>query len=170
MAGVVAEILRFGDCKGGIEDIPVVYEIMRIEKIKSMKDKKGTLMYKTIYIYSCIYSRIYLYIYLYIHSYIYSYIHSYIRSYIYLQIIVGVLRWALLKALTLLKIYRDELDDVAWGMKNGVDVNELILDIENCPSPNSNSPSITSCQINLYQRSTLFTLRSSSVSDNVHEV
>ena len=85
MAGVVAETLRFGNCRGGVEDIPVVYEVMRMEKIKARERQ-------------------------------------------------GVLRWTLLKALSLLNIYRDELDEIAHGMKSGKGVNDLIADIENCPS------------------------------------
>ena len=101
MAGVVAEILRFGNCKGGIEDIPVVYEIMRIEKIKA-RDRRG------------------------------------------------VLRWALLKALSLLKIYRDELDEVAFGMKSNKEVNDLIVEIENCqPESIPTLPSSTSSSMPL---------------------
>ena len=81
IAGVVAETLRFGNAKGGVEDLPVIFEIMRIDRIK-VSDRQG------------------------------------------------ILRWTAMKALNLLKMHRDELDEVAMLMKKQADVHELILSVE----------------------------------------
>ena len=43
----------------------------------------------------------------------------------------GVLRWAVVKSLSLLRIYRDELDEVANAMMSGLSVSEIITKIEN---------------------------------------
>jgi len=43
----------------------------------------------------------------------------------------GVLRWGALKALSLLRIHRDELDDVAFAMRQGEKIEYLIDKIEN---------------------------------------
>lgn len=42
----------------------------------------------------------------------------------------GVLRWAVLKALTLLRVYRDELDKVAAAMQTGASIYDCVLLIE----------------------------------------
>lgn len=42
----------------------------------------------------------------------------------------GVLRWAVMKALSLLRIYRDELDEVSFAMRKGIEVSDLMISIE----------------------------------------
>jgi hypothetical protein len=42
----------------------------------------------------------------------------------------GILRWATLKALTLLRLYRDELDELSYGMQNDESIYNLICNIE----------------------------------------
>lgn len=81
MSGVVSESLRFGDSKGGVEDIPVAYEVMRRAGIPT-KEREG------------------------------------------------VLRWAVMKALVLLRIHRDQLDDVASAMMRSLPVPECLACIE----------------------------------------
>ena len=43
---------------------------------------------------------------------------------------IGYLRWATLKALSLLRLYRDALDDVAYNMATGAPIEALELIIE----------------------------------------
>ena len=47
----------------------------------------------------------------------------------------GCLRWAVLKALTLLRIHRDALDSVAEAMKQGKSIAECIIAIESEANP-----------------------------------
>jgi len=42
----------------------------------------------------------------------------------------GILRWATLKALNLLRLYRDELDELSYGMQNDESIYNLICNIE----------------------------------------
>ena len=81
MAGMVAETLRFGDSKGGAEDLLFATEVLRLLRVPS-EDKEGSL------------------------------------------------RWAVLKALLLLKINRDALDRVADTMRKTLPVAACIRSIE----------------------------------------
>lgn len=81
MAGMVAETLRFGDSKGGAEDLLFATEVLRLLKVPN-EDKEGSL------------------------------------------------RWAVLKALLLLKINRDALDRVADTMRRTLPVAACIRSIE----------------------------------------
>ena len=81
MAGMVAETLRFGDSKGGAEDLLFATEVLRLLMIPN-EDKEGSL------------------------------------------------RWAVLKALLLLKINRDALDRVADTMRKTLPVAACIRSIE----------------------------------------
>lgn len=84
MAGMVAETLRFGDSKGGAEDLLFATEILRIMRVP-VGEKEGAL------------------------------------------------RWAVLKALLLLRINRDALDRVADNMRTGAPVVTCINTIEEEP-------------------------------------
>lgn len=81
MAGMVSETLRFGDSKGGAEDLLFATEILRLLRIPS-EEKEGSL------------------------------------------------RWAVMKALLLLRINRDALDRVAEYMKKSASVTACIQAIE----------------------------------------
>lgn len=70
VSGLVGESLRCGDAKGGVQDISVALEAMRMRKIPS-KDREG------------------------------------------------LLRWAVMKSLILLRQHRDELDCIASAMRRG---------------------------------------------------
>lgn len=84
MAGMVAETLRFGDSKGGAEDLLFATEILRLVRVPT--DEKE-----------------------------------------------GALRWAVMKALLLLRINRDALDRVADNMRAGAPVVTCIKTIEEDP-------------------------------------
>ena len=81
MAGMVSETLRFGDSKGGAEDLLFATEILRLLRVP-MEEKEGSL------------------------------------------------RWAVMKALLLLRINRDALDRVAEYMKTSAPVTACIQAIE----------------------------------------
>ena len=81
MAGMVAETLRFGDSKGGAEDLLFATEVLRLLRVPN-EEKEGSL------------------------------------------------RWAVLKALVLLRIHRDALDRVADTMRSTLPVAACIRAIE----------------------------------------
>jgi len=78
VSGMVAETLRFGDSKGGAQDLTVAAEALRRAKVPAKSRD-------------------------------------------------GLLRWAVLKALVLLRAHRDELDEVATAMRCSQSVRECIL-------------------------------------------
>jgi len=78
VAGMVAETLRFGDCKGGAVDVLVAADALRRSQVPP-KEREG------------------------------------------------LLRWAVLKALALLRLHRDELDAVADAMREGQSVRQCLL-------------------------------------------
>lgn len=82
MAGMVSETLRFGDSKGGAEDLQFATEILRL--LRTPNEEKE-----------------------------------------------GALRWAVLKALLLLRIHRDSLDRVAESMRREASIAVCIQTIEN---------------------------------------
>ena len=82
LGGCVAETLVMGDSRGGREDIPVVYEILRVADVAAGEKE-------------------------------------------------AAVRWALLKALQLLRIHREALDDLVDAFDKGLDVISCIEIIEN---------------------------------------
>ena len=91
MAGVVAELLRFGDSRGGFSDIPVALRVVRLLEGTGRNVVAGR---------------------------------SAARNKAYL-------RWALLKAIILLRLHREALDEVTQGMLEGRDVMALLEQVEN---------------------------------------
>jgi hypothetical protein len=81
MSGVVAESLRFGNSKGGAEDLTFATSLLRIIRVPE-SDREGCL------------------------------------------------RWAVMKALVLLRIHRDSLDSLANAMREGRSISDCIRSIE----------------------------------------
>jgi hypothetical protein len=119
MAGMVAETLRFGTSEGGAEDYPTALSILQYYGISRRTYDKARSSNSSIGSDSSRSNS--------------GSVSSSQRNIIFSDSDTDAyLRWAVLKALVLLRLYRDELDVLVDCMRRDKSVGECIASIEYC--------------------------------------